>query len=157
MSRQVTSHLSSPLPGVGDDAWARFVTALEVQPVKAMSESGGFGAYDLRPRRLQELGLVTVTKLTRGPSGRSMCECNFVAPMTRDRFLSDPLTQYRALVKSMTDYHRELTDGSKTKPADISMAGALAVLHRGMHGALRSWPNLFDNTRALYEAAQGAF
>lgn len=149
--------LKSPLPGVSNEAWVRFVSALEVQPIRAVSDSGGLGAYDMRPRRLQELGLARVGKLTRSVRGRFKNECEFVPPLTQSQFLNDPVAQYRALVLSITSYHRDLTSGKLRKPEEMSLAGALAILHRGMRGALRSWPELFSETRALHDRARGAF
>lgn len=153
----MTTRLKSPLSGISHEAWSQFVAALEVQPIRAVSESGGLGAYDIRPRRLQELGLARVGKRTRSARGRFKNECEFVPPLTQAQFLNDPVTQYRALVLSITAYHRDLTSGKLRKPEDISLAGALAILHRGMREALKSWPDLFSDTRALHDRAQGAF
>lgn len=47
---------ASPLSGVSDEVWKRFSEALEVQGSGDVSLSGGYGAYDMRPRRLAELG-----------------------------------------------------------------------------------------------------
>lgn len=139
--------VSSPIPGVPDPAWATLVSALEVQPVQAVSRQGGFGAYDLRPRRLSELGYRCGTR----------AKDKTAQPFPQRRFLNDPLLQYQLVEQSLTQYHRELTSGVLEKPADVSMAGALAILHRGGRGALQSWPNLFEHTRERYEAARGAF
>jgi hypothetical protein len=147
----------SPIPGVSDGAWARFVHALEVQPIRAVSESGGCGAYDLRPRRLVELGYAEDLRLERTQGGRQVYACRFKAPWTQDRFLADPVAQAAALRRSMVLYHEDLQGGAIRRPDGVSLAGALAILHRGGRGALEAWPDLFHHTRALYEAAQGAF
>jgi hypothetical protein len=148
--------LKSPLAGVPDGAWEKFVKALEVQPIKAVSESGGLGSYDLRPRRLVELGFAKNLRSKRTDKGRQVYECDLAAPMTSDRFLKDPIVQYNVLAKSIAKYAEDLDRGAIKKP-DVSKAGALAILHVGGRGALQSWPELFENTRAVYEAAQGAF
>lgn len=152
-----THTAKSPLPGIADDAWMTLVAALEVQSPRSVSESGGFGAYDMRPRRLQELGLVRVTDRKNRRHKPDMDECDFVAPLTRDRFLSDPLLQYRTLCQSLRRYYDEMKSGVIARPNGVSLAGALAILHRGRRVALQKWPNLFTDTRARYEAAQGAF
>ncbi len=147
----------SPLVGVSDAAWKRFVDALDVQAIKAVSPSEGLGAYDLRPRRLVELGYARRLHRTRTPAGRQVYTCEFVPPWTRDRFLGDAMAQYAALCRSMVLYAQDLASGKLVRPEGLSLAGALAILHRGGRGALADWPALFDDTRALYEAAQGAF
>jgi hypothetical protein len=61
------------------------------------------------------------------------------------------------LARSLGLYHELLRAGDIARPAGVSLAGALAILHRGGRGALRKWPDVFSDTRALFEAAQGAF
>lgn len=149
--------MRSPIAGVADDGWARLVSALEVQPVRAVSASGGLGSYDTRPRRLVELGLATGRGYARGPAGRYVHKCSLAPPMTTERFLADPVAQYGALVKSVSAYHAEIASGTLKVPSGATLAGALAVLHRGGRGALSAWPELFEETRRLYEAARDAF
>ena len=147
----------SPLEGVTRDAWQRFVAALEVQGVGDVSESGGLGAYDIRPRRLVELGYAVDLRSIRTVAGRQVYECDFALPWTKTRFLSDSVAQYTVLAKSIRLYYDAVRRGELSKPENCSMAGTLAILHRGGRGALKGWPDLFEDTRALYQAARGAF
>lgn len=152
------STLTSPLPGVSAEAWARFYHALDVQPIDAVSASGGLGSYDLRPRRLVELGLGCRLRSRRtAPGGARVYVCDFVPPLSQRAFLHNPVTQYQVLVRSMVGYHQKLQSGELVRPDGVSLAGALAILHRGGRGALARFPDLFPDTRALYERAQGAF
>lgn len=152
------SRMVSPLARVSDAAWAALVRALEVQPIKAVSESGGFGAYDMRPRRLVELGFAQNLRSVRSRTGRQIFECEFAGGITKDRFLSDPVLQYDVLCRSLAQYHAALANGEIRKPEGMTAAGALAVLHRGGTGALRTWPGkAFDSTKALHDAACSAF
>lgn len=143
--------LRSPLPGVSPEAWGRLVAALEVQGVGAISERGGYGCFDLRPQRLVDLGILTAT---RRPGGRPAYA--FAAPHSQEQFLRDPRAQLAALARSLLSYHEDLTTGRRARPAGVSLAGALALLHCGP-GALRAYPALFPHTRELFERAQGAF
>lgn len=156
-ARRLHAAIKSPLRGVSDSAWGRFVKAIEGPSVKAVSESGGFGLYDIRPRRLVELGCATNLRYLYKQGGRSIQACDFKGPWTKDRFLADLATQYNVFRRSMELYHADLTSGAIKKPDSVSLSGALAILHRGGKGALAAWPGLFEHTRALYEAAQGAF
>ncbi len=149
--------LSSPLPNVSDASWAQFVRLLETQDVRAVSNSGGFGAYDMRPKRLAELRIVRLAGLGRSRNNRQHYECEFIPPWNQDKFLSDPRLQYRVLVMSMAKYAEEMRSGLIQKPEDLSLSGALAILHRGMIGALKGYPKLFDDTRQLLSQAQGVF
>lgn len=177
---------SSQLNGVSNAAWQHLVAALEVQSITVVSPSGGLGAYDMRPRRLVELGYATNPRTRRQPhewltspevdvcrqcqqpfhaslvgegcpSARQITTCDFVLPWTKSRFLLDPMAQYAALTRSISTHHQALVRGEIAQPAGVSVAGALAILHVGGRGALSGWPKLFDNTRARYEAAHKAF
>jgi len=157
LGRFRTTGPMSPLDGVSHDAWQRFVSALEVQSSAVVSSSGGLGAYDMRPRRLVELGYAANLQSQRTAAGRTIRTCDFVLPWTKARFLTDPMAQYAALTRSVSMYYRALLRGEIKRPAGMSVAGALAILHVGGRGALAGWPKLFDNTRARYEAARTAF
>ena len=143
----------SPLRGVNDAQWSRFVAVLEVQPIGAVSDSGGLGAYDIRPRRLVELGRATNLRYVQAPSGRWIHVCDFDG----ERFLADPIAQYSVLSRSISLYYAALKGGELQMPKDVSLSGALAILHRGGRGAFKAYPDLFDNTRSLYEAAKEIF
>ena len=162
--------LASPLPGVPAEAWERFAQELALmpdprdpaklvpRPMGAVSESGGLGAYDMRPRRLVELGLGrNLRSVHPKPGGARFHICDFVLPLTQDAYLGNPLTQYLALTRSMKRYHADLVSGALPRPEGVSLGGALAILHRGGRGALTAWPDLFPDTRALCERARGAF
>lgn len=150
------SSLASPLAGVSPMQWEGFLKALEVQPIQAISESGGFGSYDLRPRRLVELGYATGLRPKRNRKGRLIYECDLV-PWTVQEFLWDPMAQHAVLAHSIAQYEQELQSGTLQRPEGLSVAGSLAILHRGGRGALGGWPHLFKQTRALCEAAQNTF
>lgn len=155
-TRFATKGPDSPLEGVSSAAWQRFVAGLEIQGMSDVSESGGLGSYDVRARRLVELGYAR--NLRRDTIGkRQVYLCDFVLPWTQKRFLSDPVAQYAVLVKSMRAYYNALSSGELQKPQNISMAGALAILHVGGRGALRNADTLFENTKKIYDAVQGAF
>lgn len=165
------STLTSPLAGVSLPAWRRFVAALELEDVPGqaprprrmdqVSVRGGFGSYDLRPKRLQELGYVADLERQGGRAYKRQPQvyaCRFLAPHTRDRFLADPTAQLRALSISMRSYQDDFAAGRLVRPAGLSLAGALALLHCGGRGALAAYPgNVFPHTRAVLERAQGAF
>jgi hypothetical protein len=152
MAQRFVSGPESPLEGVSAAAWQRFISALEVQPVGQVSDSGGLGAFDMRPRRLVELGYATNLRRI----DNRQC-CDFTSPWSQSRFLADLFAQHTVLSKSMRSYYDALRRGELVKPKEVSMSGALAVLHIGGRGALAAWPKLFTNTRALYDATRGAF
>jgi hypothetical protein len=179
-----TSLPESPLRGVTREAWRSFYAGLQVQPHNTISESGGLGIFDIRPRRLVELGYATGLHSMRRPTqhawlsgvcsrcrstrtaqtdvetcsnGRQIQICEFILPWTQARFLSNAYAQYAALAQSMRLYYDALRDGKLVKPKDASMAGSLVVLHRGGRGALEAWPKLFSGTKTLFNKVQKAF
>lgn len=148
----------SPLEGVSPRLWRRFVSALSTQH-ESIARGGALGIYNIRPRRLVEIGRAVNFRRV---NGKQLCD--FVLPWTQKRFLVDPVAQYAVLVKSMRLYYDALREGAIEKPESISMAGALAILHSGGRGALEAtffqvagWPDLFDGTKALYEVTKGLF
>ena len=150
----------SPLHGVTDEAWTEFVHALRTQSLGGVSESNGLGEYELKPRRLEDLGVMAALTCTRAPNGRQVWEGEFVPPLTADRFLSDPAEQYKALSRSLVDYDRRMDAGEILRPAGVGRSGALAILHRAGPGGLRTWSNpakRFPETQALYDGAEGIF
>ncbi len=122
--------LTSPITGVADDAWRVFVAAMTVRPAVDALDSKGFGCFDLRPRRLAELGLANPTTFE---------EC------------------YKAFAKSVATYADDIRDGRLTAPDGVSRAGALAILQRGGRGALAAYPELFSDTREVYGRAKECF
>jgi hypothetical protein len=144
---------SSPIEVVSVSAWRHFVDELAVQPFNAVSRHGGLGAYDIRPRRLVEIERATNFRRVDGRQ-----ECDFILPWTEKRFLADAIAQYAVLVKSMRLYYDALGKGEIVRPKDMSLSGALVVLHAGGYGAIGEWPNFsFKGTKKLYEAAKGIF
>lgn len=122
--------LTSPLAGVSDDAWRRFVAAMTVRPAVDAPGSKGFGCFDIRPRRLAELGLAPPTTFEEG---------------------------FVVFVKSVTSYVDDIRGGRLNTPDGVSLAGALAILQRGGRGALAAYPEMFTDTRKVYECAKECF
>lgn len=144
----------SPLDGVSPEAWVAYARAMEVQPVWAVSASGGLGAYAMRPQRLVELDVMRDGGLTR--RGRRQVRRGELLPAYAD-FLANPRAQRAVFVRSNLLYDRAMASGDLQRPVLLSRAGALAVLHRGGRGALAGWPDLFSDTRALVEGVEGMF
>lgn len=157
--------LKSELPNVSDQAWTRFVFAMKVAQPGAISASNALGMFELKARRLADLGLVRDIKRARSPLGRLMWVGEFTAPLTQREFLNRPELQYKAFVDSMRAYVNGLRDATVPRPnggfpADMTLSGALAVLHRGGPGALRDWNNeddRFEDTVALFDRTNGIF
>jgi hypothetical protein len=144
----------SPIEGVSNVAWFRFITVLEAQSHQNVTKSGALGAYEMLPRRLGELGYLT--NLRREDGGKKQVG-TFVGPWTEEKFLADSVAQYVAFRKSILLYYRQLMSGAIQRPKGISIAGALAILHRGGEGALKKWPKLFEGTKKVYDRVKECF
>lgn len=145
--------LPSPLSGVTNEAWTRFVCALAVQPLSAVSASNGIGMFAHRPRRLVDLGIMANPRSFRAPSGRMICVADFVSPRTDISFLRDPDAQYEVLKISTVDFASRV-DALK-KPAAMSLSGALCILHCAGPSALSG--KLFKDKEALYSKCREIF
>ena len=148
---------ASPLADVSREHWDKFCRLLEVQSTNKISESGGFGSYAIRPRRLVELGYAMYLRSKRTDKGRTIQTCEFLPPWTQAKFFKDPLAQYVAFSRSMLLYYTAMASGELKRPAGVSLAGALAILHCGGKGALKAWPEIFSDTKVLYDRVQGLF
>jgi hypothetical protein len=148
-----TISLESPIAGVKNEAWDRFVRTLEIQAVDAVSHSGGYGSFDLRPRRLAEIGVMR--NLSTKRFGKRQIQIgDFVPPFNEIEFLRNPMIQYRVLVMSMRSY----LSGKIDLAPGMSLSGALAILHVGGRGALATWPKgALSFTEALFKRANGLF
>lgn len=147
--------LKSEIEGVSDEEWTTFAVAMRVAPYGAVSASNALGAWQMRLRRLEDLGLVKNLRKQGAWIG------DFVAPLTRRKFLESPLVQYKTFAASMRRYVGGIEDGSvPTEDLGLSLSGMLAVLHRcGPHG-LVSWgreSGRFSDTVSLVQKVDGVF
>lgn len=158
--------LPSILPNVSDASWTQFVVAIRGDAgVGDVSDANAMGMFQMRPRRLSDLGLIQNVSSTRAPNGKMLWVGNFVAPLTARKFLSDPALQYKTFCASMKKYVAGMKDGSVPtpdggRPSDMSLSGALAVLHRCGPSGIKTWndvDNRFSDTEDLYNATNGIF
>lgn len=148
------SSIPSPIECATDDQWSRFVAAMTVQGLGDVSESGGLGWFAMRPKRLEDLGVMTNLRRVRTATGRHVFEGDFILPVTETRFLTSPVIQFNILVKSVASHLRAIP----SLPDGVSLSGALALLHKST-GGLRSWTEgrLFDDTAILFTRANAIF
>ncbi len=157
--------LKSEILGVSDEGWTAFAKAMRTAQPGAVSASNALGMFELKPRRLADLGLMRSISSTRSATGRMVWIGEFVAPLSQKKFLADPKLQYRAFAKSMSEYVRGLRNGTIPRPdgghpEGMTLSGVLAVLHRCGPKGLKNWNEAdkrFPDTVALFERANGAF
>jgi len=128
------------------------------------TSGSGFGMFDLKARRLVDLGLLSSPTCARSPDGKMVWMGQWVPPHTQKGFLGSPKLQYAALVASLTGYYRGLKDGTIPRPdggrpGDMSLSGVLAILHKCGPRGLKVWnaAQKFESTQQLYDAANGIF
>ena len=155
--------LESQIPGVSDEQWTEFALAMKTADQRSSADNA-LGMFQMKPRRLADLGLMTNVRSSRSLTGRMAWKGDWVAPLTERKFLESAAEQYNAFGASMRRYVAGLEDGSVAQPesgvpTDMTMSGALAVLHRcGPNGLIR-WcsGDRFPETEALFEAVNGIF
>lgn len=142
--------------GISDEQWTAFVRASMTAPTSAVSASNALGAFELKPRRLADLGLVCNLRQTRSKkSGRTIWVGTFVAPLTTEHFLKNLAMQFRAFSASMSNYANRITQGEIEIPQGASLSGALAILHRAGVAGLKGVR--MSHTTAAFERANGIF
>lgn len=157
--------LKSELDGIADEAWTEFVRAMKVQDPSGISASNEIGMFGMKPRRLADLGLIHNLTGARSPLGRMVWVGEWKKPLTQEKFLASPKAQYAAFNTSMRRYVAGIEDGSIAMPGDdmpedLTLSGALAVLHRCGPSGLVTWDDVEDRfpaTVALVERTNGIF
>jgi hypothetical protein len=157
--------LPSIFEGVSDEDWTVFVKAMHTAMPSAISSTNAMGMFEMKPKRLADLGIMHNIKCTRSPTTGCMAWVgDFVSPLTAKSFLGTPRLQYQALCSSMKDYVQRLRDGSishEDVPEDLTLSGVLAILHRLGPQGLRTWNDTskprFEGTEALVARANGVF
>ena len=154
--------LPSELPNVSDAAWTAFALTMKVADVKAVSDSGSLGMFEMRPRRLGDLGLMKNVKPGNTRITKHMrWTGEWVAPLSEKKFLASAELQYRAFARSMQNYLTGILDGSiDSSNVELSLSGMLAVLHRCGPNGLSVWANeenRFPETAELVAAVDGIF
>jgi len=148
--------IRSPLANIPAEAWTGFVRAMMTQPLDAVSPSNALGMFEMRPRRLADLGIMSDLRCLRAPRTNRQVWCGtFARPITTAAFLSNPLLQYNVFALSMVDYAGRIGRGEIAVPDGMTLSGALAALHRAGPGGLGG--NQFPETRAAVERVNGVF
>lgn len=150
----------SPITHVSDAAWEHFCNLMVQAPSDAVSPANNLGMYELTPRRLEDLGIVKRLTRARHPkSGRTVWVADFIEPYSAERLLASPQLQYLCFACSMLDYAERMKKGALVRPKKMSLAGALAILHRMGPRGFESWargPRL-PETEALFTRVEGVF
>lgn len=156
----------SPFKKVSDEKWTEFVNAMRTAELSNVSDSNALGAFEMKMRRLGDLGLVKNLRCVRSPdTNRLIWEGDFVSPMTAKRFLSDPDAQYRAFSDSMRDYRKRIKKGEVPWPEGglvdgTTFSGVLAILHRAGPKGIANFADpekRFPETEELYNKVNGIF
>ncbi len=156
----------SPFKKVSDEKWTEFVNAMRTAELGDVSDSNALGAFEMKMRRLGDLGLVKNLRCVRSPdTNRLIWEGDFVAPMTAKRFLSDPDAQYKAFSDSMRAYRKSIKNGEVPWPQGglvdgTTFSGVLAILHRAGPKGIANFSSpesRFPETEELYKKANGIF
>jgi len=149
--------LKSELPGVSDEEWTQFVLAMKTANLNEVSDSNAYGMFEMKPRRLVDLGLMKSVKPVNARStGHMAWKGEWKSPLSEKGFLESAEVQYRAFSESMKRYAKAL----EKRPNDMTLSGALAVLHRCGPNGLVIWGDedrRFPDTVALFDATNGLF
>lgn len=155
--------LASEVEGASDEQWTEFVRRMISARLTAVSASNALGMFEMMPRRLADFGYVTQLQRAQpkrdNGKKRTIWVGKFVAPLTSKAFLRSPRAQYQVFCQSMRDYVRRIESGEIEPCDDLTLSGALAVLHRiGPHGCARwSAGDRFTDTIAFVERVDEVF
>jgi hypothetical protein len=155
--------LPSPLEGVDDEAWTRWVSVMRVADAGTVSDTSKLGLFGFKMQRLADLGLVeNVSPTNARKTGHMAWTGDWKEPLTQEAFLTNQKIQYMTLVNSTRLYAMALASGDIALPDDgeLTLSGALALLHKCGPRGLEQWAD--ESTRRpttvkLLEATNGLF
>lgn len=158
----------SPLPGVGDELWSRYVRRSRVARPSAVSPDNRYGCFALSARELADAGWLLDAR--KEQVGGRLCWTGTWAP-DRDelRFLRSADEQHEALAtlarlhaRVVEERHRGLV-GQVVEGQPATLSGLLGVCRRAGLGGLRGWATdaaqrrKFPETTAAYARLNGIF
>jgi len=156
-----------PLPGVDDQTWERFVSALSLcdvgankgRPRSFTERRDGYGCFGLHPRRLVDLKVASGVRTIAGKAVSAVFAPTKRAPSAdaaERAFLASPSDQYDVLFVSLALYDKIVAVGAL--PAGMTRSGALALYHRLGPHAIEKWAEHKErSTVALFERTNGLF
>lgn len=136
---KLPTSFESPLSGVSDDAWSKYVNAQKRGKLNSVTPGYALGIWHMGMRLLQDIGMAKNVKLV--PVGdKQVYKGDFVAPLTQDIFLRDASIQYeafrRAAVRDANYLRSKFSDMLKAKDGKVTLSGLLAVArYAGLKGA----------------------
>ncbi len=151
------------IDGVSDEDWTAWVLAMKVAEPTTVSDAGALGMFGVKPRRLEDLGLMKNVEAVNARKKKKMAWAgDWVEPLSQEAFLASPSIQYRVLVASTKLYAHALADGSIPWVDDgvTTLSGALALLNRCGPQVLSNWSDVesrHEATIKIYEATNELF
>jgi hypothetical protein len=164
------SSSKSPIVGISDDVWQRFVgTMIEASP-HTLSPSFAMGMFQYNLRQLSQLGLASRPHYS-NYQGRTVWQADWIPPYSQDGFLSSPDLQDETLRRHMGQLYPDISQRyyhifgapSQVDGNPITMSGLLAVCKHANLSGLDSWLNKgrdrenFPNTTNAYLKSNGVF
>jgi hypothetical protein len=133
--------LSSPIDGVGADAWATFVGRVAREPL-TFSAPHHVGQFRVRRERLRELGIDPATVI-----GSPEAQLAALGADMRDAY------QHACASGLVDDYlgtTLHVTAGEDAQPAEVTLSGVLGVIQAaGLEGAVQWLEQPADRTRFI--------
>jgi hypothetical protein len=135
---------TSPFPGIGDEAWTRYVHAMAIGRPGTITADGRVGIFGMELRRLEDLGYVqNVRKVER--DGEVSFEMEWIEPYSLDGFLRDGALQYKAFARSTADHRATILGQYRAAIGQVvsgqvaTLSGLLGVTHQAGLGGLAMW------------------
>jgi hypothetical protein len=167
---QVQKKLESPLPNVNDATWGKFAGKMKQGELGTVTAAAHLGLFLISFRRLKDLGLVEnvrKVKFVTPTSGKDNMAYvgDFIAPLTREKFLSDAAIQYATFVKNIKNYYAKILTshakeiGKEHDGKKATLSGLLAVAVAAGSSGMADWlkGNKMPYTSKFYQRVNGIF
>jgi len=169
MEQPEAETLTSPLEGVDDEDWTRYVRRARLARPDYISPSYRIGAFAMTAADLGDIGMMCDVHKGEHDGRKGVWLGTWRNGYSLRAFLESPEVQYEALTK-LTRYHAEgihkrhaTIIGTVIAGQKVTLSGLLAVARKAKLGGLRQWVTseedrkAFPESGALYARFNGLF
>ena len=155
----------SPLRGIRQSDWERFVSVMVMAPRERISPRGRLGMFQMDARRLSDIGaMINPHKATVGGE-TGVWTGEWKAPLSQPKYLGSLPLQYAVFVRSMKVMVPKITPmvGTDVGGMRCSLSGLLGVGHLAGEAGVESWVKnvdvrrRFPATTANFQRTNGIF
>jgi hypothetical protein len=131
----------SPLVGVSQRSWLRYIIIMARRPKNWLSPRGRMGAFDMDARRLSDIGFMATPRKATVGRETGVWVGEWKAPLSESVYLKSLPLQYVSFTRSMTAMVPKANKfvGATVDGRMCTLSGLLGVGHLAGESGIESW------------------